>query len=191
MRQLFGAVRQLHDLGIAHRDISLENVLVSDEGCGRGPTVKLIDFGMASLSQWCHGSGGKRSYIAPEQYPDEEHDGFLSDTFSLGVSLFTLATRAYPWDSTREGCCKRFTFIAAHGLRAYVARRKASQHSDLRLAQVLSGPLVDLLEALLAMQPEGRMCLGEQAYAWEMDLGRRASVWDTPWLEMQQEQVAP
>lgn len=56
--------------------------------------VKLVDFGMASLSRECRGVCGKRSYVAPEQYLNGEHDGFLSDSFALGVCLFSLATQA-------------------------------------------------------------------------------------------------
>lgn len=50
---LLDAVRWLHDLGVAHRDLSMENVLLAREEGGLRP--KLIDFGMATLSRETRG----------------------------------------------------------------------------------------------------------------------------------------
>lgn len=47
--QIFSAVRWLHNLGIAHRDISLENILLA--GPSEGARVKIIDFGLATLTR--------------------------------------------------------------------------------------------------------------------------------------------
>ena len=44
MKQLVSAVEQSHKMGIIHRDIKSQNVLVKDDG-----TVKLSDFGIASI----------------------------------------------------------------------------------------------------------------------------------------------
>ena len=45
IRQIMVAVKYLHDRGIAHRDISLENVLLTEEPDDRN--VRLMDFGVA------------------------------------------------------------------------------------------------------------------------------------------------
>jgi len=189
IRQLFEAVRHLHEFGVVHRDLSLENVLVTDK-TESSPSVKLVDFGMASLNRACHGVCGKCSYVAPEQYLHVEYDGFLCDSFALGVALFSVATQAYPWQTTRAGHCRQFDYIASHGLRAFIARRKLGGFS-LRLADVLSPSLVDLAEASMHMHPELRACLGERCFesgAEEepfvaAELGPpRASVLDFAWL---------
>uniref|UniRef100_A0A7S2QP21 Protein kinase domain-containing protein n=1 Tax=Zooxanthella nutricula TaxID=1333877 RepID=A0A7S2QP21_9DINO len=182
MQQLFEAVRRLHDLGIAHNDLSLENVLVTQEDPLDAPSIKLVDFGMASLARRDRGFSGKRSYIAPEQHEEGACDRFLSDAFAAGVCLFTLATRSYPWDSTRPGACKRFQFITKHGLRAYIARKRIRSSSDVRLAQVLSFDLVDMLDALLAPQPQARACMGEQCFKDDIVSGVRRSALSMPWL---------
>jgi len=182
MQQLFGAVRQLHDFGISHNDLSLENILVTREDPSDAPSIKLIDFGMASLAQHNRGCSGKRSYVAPEQHADELHDSRLSDAFAVGVCLFTLAARSYPWDSTRPGCCRQFDFIAAHGLRAYIARKRVRRSSDVRLGEVLSPSLVDVVEGLLALRPEARACLGERCFADDVASGVRRSATSMPWL---------
>mmetsp|Transcript_6957 Transcript_6957/g.19658 ORF Transcript_6957/g.19658 Transcript_6957/m.19658 type:complete len:410 (+) Transcript_6957:121-1350(+) len=183
--QLVGAVRLLHNLGVAHQDLSLENVLLTREGTDGGLRIKLVDFAMASLSRWRRaGACGKRSYMPPELHVGGTHDAFLGDAFSVGVCLYTLTAGEYPWDYTRRDKCRRFAFIAEHGLREYMSLRKVKAGSDTRLAQVVSPVLVDVLDALLAIEPQTRACLGERVFAEEVASGTsvRASVCDFEWL---------
>ncbi|HET7788535.1 MAG TPA: serine/threonine-protein kinase [Myxococcales bacterium] len=76
-------------LGIVHRDVSPQNVLVGFEGA-----VKLIDFGIAKaerrLSQTQSGIlKGKFSYMSPEQVKGLPLDG-RSDVFACGVLLWEM-----------------------------------------------------------------------------------------------------
>jgi serine/threonine protein kinase len=87
--QLVDSMRQLHDLSIMHRDISMENLLVfnfDDEG--RALDLRVIDFGQACTQR--HFSKcltGKKSYQAPELHSGSGTiDGFLSDAFAVGVT---------------------------------------------------------------------------------------------------------
>ncbi len=66
---------------VIHRDVSPHNLLVSVEG-----TVKLIDFGVASLTGQGE-TGGKLAYAAPEQLLDEVTSP-ASDQYSLGIVLW-------------------------------------------------------------------------------------------------------
>src|SRR5262249_9709077 len=73
-------------LGIVHRDVSPQNVLVSFDG-----EVKLIDFGIAKAESRLQKtqSGilkGKFSYMSPEQVKGQPIDG-RSDVFACGVLL--------------------------------------------------------------------------------------------------------
>lgn len=55
--QLMMAVEYLHSIGVAHRDIKLENVLLSDDG----QRIKVTDFGLAArLDEWEGGTKQKR-----------------------------------------------------------------------------------------------------------------------------------
>merc|ERR1719162_2925839 len=99
--ELFRAVQQLHDMQIAHRDISLENVLQTHEVTGAA-TIRMIDFGMASTRrEFRHSVRGKSSYQAPEMHTDSKYDAFLSDTFAVGVIVFMILLQDYPWTSTK------------------------------------------------------------------------------------------
>ncbi|MGZ3695097.1 MAG: protein kinase domain-containing protein [Bdellovibrionota bacterium] len=78
-------------LGIVHRDISPQNVMISYDGA-----VKLFDFGIAKAKSANEATRagvikGKPSYLSPEQINGEELDG-RSDIFALGICLWELLT---------------------------------------------------------------------------------------------------
>lgn len=186
--EILRAIQQLHDSSVVHGDVSLENILLSrpTSSCtdgndnasnDRGPQVRVIDFGVASTSRHLkYRGGGRTSYHAPEVYSREDYDGFLADAFSLGVVLYAVMTRDYPWLSTQPGSCPRWGYVQNFGLRAYFDKRRINDGAA-TVTEVLSEPLVRLLEGLLAPDPKARLTLGELSFA---SCGRR-SVWDEQW----------
>ncbi len=78
-------------LGIVHRDVSPQNVLIARRG-----EVKIIDFGVAKVAARIQQTmagiiKGKYAYMSPEQASAEPVDG-RSDVFSLGVCMWELLT---------------------------------------------------------------------------------------------------
>ena len=77
-------------LGLVHRDVSPNNVLLALDG-----TVKLADFGIAKETRVATLSGsmhGTVTYMAPEQCRGHAFDR-RADVFSLGVILYELVTQ--------------------------------------------------------------------------------------------------
>jgi serine/threonine-protein kinase len=104
-----GGLQYAHDLtgpdqrplGLVHRDISPDNILVHRNG-----SAKVVDFGIAkaanSSSQTRTGTlKGKVAYMPPEQLRGEQLDR-RTDVFALGVVLYELLAGKRPWESTSE-----------------------------------------------------------------------------------------
>jgi serine/threonine-protein kinase len=88
-------------LGIVHRDVTPQNVLVSQQG-----EVKLADFGIAKAVGKSEKSAtgiikGKFAYMSPEQTQARPLDA-RSDLFSVGTVLYVLTTGKKPFDGPTD-----------------------------------------------------------------------------------------
>lgn len=176
--QISVAIKWLHELGIAHRDISLENILLTEVGSTM--QVKIIDFGMVTLSQTCKREvRGKQSYQAPEMHLDTEYDSFLSDAFAVGVVMFAMAAQDYPWTSTKRNACQLFEYVSLFGFRKFLGKRRLRKGNGEHLIEVFSPELVDVLDGFLEIEVQDRLTLGETCFT---NGKGRSSFWDHKWL---------
>ncbi|TKY44835.1 Mitogen-activated protein kinase kinase 9 [Spatholobus suberectus] len=99
-RDVLGGLACLHGRSIAHRDIKPANVLVNSEG-----HVKIADFGVSKLMcrtlEACNSYVGTCAYMSPERFDPEayggNYNGFASDIWSLGLTLFELYVGHFPF----------------------------------------------------------------------------------------------
>uniref|UniRef100_A0A8D0HS35 non-specific serine/threonine protein kinase n=1 Tax=Sphenodon punctatus TaxID=8508 RepID=A0A8D0HS35_SPHPU len=112
--QLTLGIAYLHSKGAVHRDLKLENLLLD-----KRENVKISDFGFAKMvmpqsqpapspsyhmmSCFAHLSQtycGSFAYACPEILLGLPYNPFLSDTWSMGVILYTLVVAHLPFDDT-------------------------------------------------------------------------------------------
>ena len=95
--QLIDAVHYLHSVGICHRDLKLQNLLLDTEQ----RTLKLSDFGTAEP---CWGGPvqaagvGTPCFWPPEVLVEEECDGTKIDTWSCGLMVYQLLAGVTPFE---------------------------------------------------------------------------------------------
>lgn len=98
-RQICDAVEYLHEMGLAHRDLKLDNCVMTTNN-----VVKLIDFGTATVfhypgkaHQTATGIVGSDPYLAPEVITQENYDPRKTDVWSVAIIFMCMILRRFPW----------------------------------------------------------------------------------------------
>ncbi|PQE03800.1 hypothetical protein CJF30_00006514 [Rutstroemia sp. NJR-2017a BBW] len=102
--QILSGVTYLHSMGLAHRDLKLDNVVVNEHGI-----MKIIDFGSASVFKYPFEGGitlasgivGSDPYLAPEVYDERKYDPQPADIWSLAIIFCCMSLRRFPWKMPR------------------------------------------------------------------------------------------
>ena len=114
MLQLLAALDFLQGAELCHRDLGLENIMITSNRQGE-PHLVIIDFGMCTripyVSTRCrkrrrrcklrHRYCGKPRYMAPEVLVANENnsvDGHAIDVWALGPILFYMLYGNFPWE---------------------------------------------------------------------------------------------
>merc|ERR1719265_1532472 len=135
------------------------------DGGERGLQVKIIDFGMASLSRTAiREVRGKRSYQAPEMHGSTEFDTFLADNFALGVICYCMAVHYYPWEQTKPGKDRSCEFALMNGMEMFLQRKRMPCNKQ-PIGQSFTCYFLQLLCGLIAFSPEVRFSIGEACFA--------------------------
>ena len=160
--QILQGTQRIHSMDIGHRDMSLENVMVSRSGVAR-----IIDFGMslrlprrddgAVLNIRPQGACGKKNYVSPEVIANRTpFNPQLSDIWALGVKLFIMLT-GLPVVDMAYDLDERYQMVKAGRL----------GHMLLHWNITLSAEAVDLMTRILRPVPAERLSLDQiLAHPW-------------------------
>jgi serine/threonine protein kinase/tetratricopeptide (TPR) repeat protein len=96
-RQVAEGLAEAHRLGVVHRDLKPQNIMIDREGGAR-----VMDFGIArsAKTKGLTGAGvmiGTPEYMSPEQVDGKEADA-RSDIYALGIVLFEMLTGRLPFE---------------------------------------------------------------------------------------------
>lgn len=150
--ELLSAVQAIHQHGIAHCDLKLENILINEHG-----DLKIIDFGSALKVE--EATFDDFAYIAttPEYLPpeiicacaDESYDIRAIDEWSVGVILFILLTGRFP-----------FGEVDQNRIAKYIKKMKTSTSFELRPKEenllYIESDYLDMVRVLLCFKDHDR-----------------------------------
>jgi CHASE1-domain containing sensor protein/tRNA A-37 threonylcarbamoyl transferase component Bud32 len=149
--QVTGSIAEAHQMGMIHRDIKPDNIMVCQRG-GLADFVKVLDFGLvkspeaegeSSLTQ-DNSIVGTPDYMAPEVLEDARSVTPLADIYGLGCVFYFMLTGSPPHSGPN--------------LMALIARAITQDPAPLDRARGTPVPVAvtDLVAACLARRPEQR-----------------------------------
>lgn len=108
LKQILEGVHYLHLLGLAHRDLKLDNCVLTEQGI-----LKIIDFGSAVIFKYpydqygskqddpvhyCHGIVGSDPYLAPEVLTSlTSYNPQPVDLWSIAIIYCCMTLKRFPW----------------------------------------------------------------------------------------------
>ena len=173
--QMVLGVRYMHALGLVHLDLSLENLLMTDED-----TLVVIDFGVTrhlaysnthppyplSYAASTSNKPGKMGYMSPEIFSSLPFSGPLADVWSMGIVLFISLFGVPPYQIPARSD-QRFALIFSGQINRLLTAWK--------MTEVASAEAVDLIARMLCAE-ERRISVDEiLAHPWLAGVSDEAS----------------
>lgn len=175
-KQIVNGVQFLHGIGLAHRDLKLDNCVVNEYG-----QLKLIDFGLAvwfnedhnGRVKFAKGIVGLDPYLAPEvfEYVDIGYDPRVADIWLVAIIYCCMILRRFPWKIPKQHDALYRSF--SEGLSSWDIRLSDLESDDYdggdnprgaqRLLRLLPTEMRPLVKKMLTIDPERRYLIDEVA----------------------------
>ncbi|MEW5313589.1 MAG: hypothetical protein WDW38_005145 [Sanguina aurantia] len=158
-QQLILAMDYCHKMGVANRDIKLENLLLHNEEGLAHPLLKICDLGYskADSRSLAKSQVGTLSYMAPEVIRsfNNTYNAKVADVWSCGVVLYVILYGSYPFDSNDD-------LSASEALKARkMLERMEGEAYNLKPDVTVSADGLGLLKRLLCPSPATRITVSE------------------------------
>lgn len=168
-KQIMEGLAYLHDNGVVHRDIKLDNILLDGHG-----NIKIADFGVSRkvidneiLFEQC----GTPAYIAPEIVRELGYKGYPVDIWSAGVCLYAMLYGNVPFKANQMGDLNKMILDAT-----------------IEYKDTVSEEARDLMQRMLQKNPNKRLTALESLnHKWFEDadaLGNNVNIFDEQELDL-------
>lgn len=137
-------VQYIHQNGIIHRDLKLDNILIDDDF-----VCKICDFGVGrymKTNEIINEQCGTPAYLAPEIILEKGYKGFSSDIWSLGILLFYMLFGQMP-----------FKAMTIEKLNVLIKEGKFIYPSNIPVSQVC----YHLISKMIVINPQDRLTIDE------------------------------
>ena len=118
-QKLLESLKALHNLGICHRDIKTDNIILDDNFI-----PKICDFGFSIQYQDKNDikpnrqKVGDTRFIPPQMFNKQPYNTFKADIFNFGVLLFYLVTGQFGFESSSNSD-ENYKYIKEHKFEEY------------------------------------------------------------------------
>ncbi|XP_064624701.1 serine/threonine-protein kinase MARK1-like isoform X2 [Lineus longissimus] len=164
VRQLISALHYLHERGVVHRDLKMENIMLDE----KKKNIKLVDFGLSntfSKEELLKTHCGSPEYAAPELFTSGKEYGSEIDIWSLGVIMYALVVGKLPFTTPYTDQYRRQKLLQQ------IQKGLIQKHD--REMSLLSTDCRNLLRQLIEPNPELRLPLLEiEAHPWVTKNGK-------------------
>lgn len=160
--QVVKLVDKMHDVGFAHLDLSLENILVLPD-----KTLRLLDAAAGGFfdsnvilnrdanpawERWNHKLIGKTCYMFPAMARRQPYNPFVADVYSTAVVVYYILTHM-SCELYKNVADHHFKAMEQRGLESFVKARMELFPGAVRGKGILV-PMLPLLEELMTSRPK-------------------------------------
>ncbi len=167
-KQILNGVNYLHSVGLAHRDLKLDNCVVSNNGI-----LKLIDFGSSTVFKYPNTKGtllstgivGSDPYLAPEIMKSQSsYDPQKTDIWSIAIIFCCMSLNRFPWKVPKESD-NSFKLFSSKPEETEIKGKDGHNHKHItgpnRLLRLLPTASRPIIGKMLQLDPSKRATMDE------------------------------